>query len=120
MKRINVTGSVWEAYRNDLENSGGGDAGRSMLINGEEVLYFRGIVVNPMWRWDEIATELGTTLPNYIEYVALANKIMATDVADPSTSIRVWFDDKDEKLYIKARWKMGVDYVHNSLISVGY
>ncbi len=120
MKRINVTGSVWEAYRNDLENSGGGDAGRSMLINGEEVLYFRGMVVNPMWRWDEIATALGTPLPNYIEYVALANKVMATDVADPSAQIRVWFDDKDEKLYLKSRWKMGVDYVHNSLISVGY
>ena len=121
MKRINVSGRVWEAYRSDLEDLGGGDAGRTMFIDGEQNLYFRGILVNPMWRWDTIlATDLGITKPNYIEYVATGNKVIATDVLDPSTQIRTWFDDKDEKLYIKARYKMGVDYVHNSLISVGY
>jgi len=36
MKYINVSGDVWEAYRNDLENNGGGDDGRMMLINGVE------------------------------------------------------------------------------------
>lgn len=121
MKRINVTGDVWEAYRSDLEDLGGGDAGRTMLINGQEVLTFRGIPVIPMWRWDQIlSTDLGVDLPHYIEYAATGNKVMATDVTDPSAQIRAWFDDKDEKLYVKARWKMGVDYVHNSLISVGY
>lgn len=121
MKRINVSGRVWEAYRSDLEDLGGGDAGRSMLINGQEVLVFRGIPVMPMWRWDQILeTDLGVTKPNYIEYAATGNKVMATDVQDPAAQIRAWFEDKEEKLYVKARWKMGVDYVHNSLISVGY
>lgn len=121
LKSIRVSGTVWEGYRNDLENSGGGDAGRSMLINGEERLFFRGIEVKPMWRWNEILeADFSISNAHYIEYAAIGNKVMATDVNDPAAEIRAWFDDKDDKLYIKAAWKMGLDYVHPSLVSVGY
>ena len=120
-KVLNVTGRVWEAYRADIEDGGGGDYGLLQLINGNTNLYFRGILVNPMWRWDTIlANDLSVTKPNYIEYTTADNKVIATDVQSPENSLRSWYDDKDEKVYVKARWKMGSTYIHPSLISVGY
>ena len=119
-KVLNVTGSVWMQYNEDIEEGGGGDFGLMTLIDGNPKLYFRGIEVRPQWRWDEIATALGTTLPNYVEYTTKMNKVLATDVLDPSSELRIWYDDKDEKNYVKARFKMGSNYIHPSLISVGY
>lgn len=119
-KVFNVTGSVWMQYQEDIENGGGGDFGLMTLIDGSPKLYFRGIEVRPQWRWDEIATALGTTLPHYIEYTTKMNKVLATDVLDPASELRIWFDDKSEKNYVKARFKMGSNYIHHSLISVGY
>lgn len=119
-KVLNVTGSVWMQYNEDIEEGGGGDFGLMTLIDGNPKLYFRGIEVRPQWRWDEIATALGTTLPNYVEYTTKMNKVLATDVLDPASELRIWYDDKDEKNYVKARFKMGSNYIHPSLISVGY
>lgn len=119
-KVINVTGSVWSALRNDIESGGGADFGLATLINGVEQLTFRGVNVVPQWRWDEIATELGTTLPHYVEYTTPLNKVIATDVNDPTTQLDIRYDWKEETMDTKARFKMGVNYIHHSLISVGY
>jgi hypothetical protein len=119
-KFFNVTGSVYEALIRDYENSGGGDFGFGLLRDGQNNLTYRGIRVIPQWRWDTILTGLGVTKPNYVEYTTNLNKALATDVLDPSTQLESWYDKKDEKLYTKARWKMGVNYVHPSLISLGY
>jgi hypothetical protein len=78
------------------------------------------VTVIPQFRWDDIATSLGTTKPHYVEYTTPQNKVLATDVLSPETALELWYDQKDEKVYIKARFKMGVNYIHHSLISVGY
>ena len=120
-KKINVTGSVWQALRNDIEDGGGGDYGLLSLINGQETLTFRGITVTPQWRWDELASSVqSVTNAHYIEYTATNNKVLATDVRSPENELRSWYDDKDEKVYVKSRFKMGSNYIHPSLISVGY
>jgi hypothetical protein len=119
-KVINVTGSIYTQYREDIEEGGGGDFGLLQMINGTETLTFRGIRVIPQWRWDEILTALGITIPHYIEYTTPLNKVLATDVTNPATELTTWYDEKDEKVYTKSRFKMGVDYIHHSLISVGY
>ncbi|NBX73321.1 MAG: hypothetical protein EBQ89_03380 [Alphaproteobacteria bacterium] len=119
-KVFNVTGSVYSQLREDIEEGGGGDYGLLQLINGQEQFTFRGVPVVAQWRWDEIATSLGTTLPNYVEYTTPLNKVLATDVLSPETALELWYDQKEEKVYVKARFKMGVNYIHNSLISVGY
>lgn len=119
-KVFNVTGSVYTQLREDIENGGGGDYGLLQLINGNEVFTFRGIPVIAQYRWDEILTGLGVTKPHYVEYTAPQNKVLATDVLSPETALELWYDQKDEKVYVKARFKMGVNYIHHSLISVGY
>jgi hypothetical protein len=74
----------------------------------------------PMHRWDSILTSLGTTKPHYVEYTTPLNRVLATDITDPGTDLSMWYDQKDEKVYVKGRWKMGTNYIHHSLISVGY
>jgi hypothetical protein len=119
-KVINVSGSVYSQYREDIEEAGGGDYGLLQLINGVETLTFRGIPVIAQWRWDDILTSLSVTKPHYVEYTTPLNKVLATDVTNPATELSTWYDQKDEKVYTKARFKMGVNYIHHSLISVGY
>jgi hypothetical protein len=119
-KVFNVTGSVYTQLREDIEEGGGGDYGLLQLINGVEQFTFRGVPVVAQWRWDEILTNLGTTKPHYVEYTTPQNKVLATDVLSPETALELWYDQKDEKVYIKARFKMGVNYIHHSLISLGY
>ncbi len=119
-KVINVTGSVYTQYREDVEEGGGGDYGLLRMIDGIEQLTFRGIPVIAQWRWDEILANLSVTKPHYVEYTTPMNKVLATDVTNPATELTTWYDMKDEKVYTKGRFKMGANYVHHSLISVGY
>jgi len=121
-KTINVTGSIYMRLLEDYENAGGADAGFMMLQDGTNQINFRGIPIMPMWRWDDILNELGTSDAHYIEYTTNRNKVLATDAGgvNPGSDLTIWYDQKDEKVYVKSRWKMGGNYVHPSLISVGY
>ena len=122
-KYINVSGDVWEAYRNDLENNGGGDDGRMMLIDGAERLFFRGIEVNGLWDWNIYRDEVTHTTQNHlVEYSTRLNKVFATDIAsgNPEAQFKIWFNDEDEKMKAKTIFKFGTSFVHPSLISVGY
>lgn len=121
MKVFNVTGSIYRQYREDIENGGGGDFGLLTMIDGIETLTFRGIRVVPQWRWDDIeANDLSTSDAHLCEYTTPLNKVLATDLVNPGSDLMMWYDPKDEKLYVKAIWKMGGNYVHHSLASVGY
>lgn len=121
MKKFFVTGSVYEQYRDDIENGGGGDAGIRMLQDGTEMLVFRGIEVKPMWTWSEImSADFASDNSHLCLLTTPQNLAMATDVNDPEAQFRIWYDDEDEQVKIKARWKMGFQVVHPSLLSVGY
>lgn len=115
-----TTYSVFNQYLVDIEEGGGADYGLLQMINGAPSLQFRGIRVIPQYRWDATLTALGTSTPHYVEYTTPMNRVLATDITDPGTDLAMWYDQKDEKVYLKGRWKMGVNYVHHSLISVGY
>lgn len=121
-KVFNVTGSIWLQLMEDYENAGGADGGFMLLREGQPTMNFRGIAIRPMWRWDDILNELGTPNAHYIEYTTPQNKVLATDVGgvNPGADLTMWYDQKEEKVYVKSLWKMGSNYVHPSLISVGY
>jgi hypothetical protein len=128
MKVINVTGAVYQRYIQDLEDGANttyaGDEGLRRLVDGVEVVTFRGIPVVPKWRWDDILeSDLSTAVPNYVEYTTPMNKVLATDIASGNLSaseLTIWFDEEDEKVKTKTRFKIGGNYIHPSLISVGY
>lgn len=120
-KAIYVTSSIYEQYVIDLQSTTGSDLAYTAILNGIPNLTYRGIPVIPMYRWDRIlATDFSVTLPHYIEYRAIRNVAIATDVLDPTSELRVWFEEKDDQLYVKANFKLGVNYVHPSLVAVGF
>lgn len=121
MKQFNVSGTVYTQYREDIENGGGGDYGLIAMINGQEQLLFRGVPVRSRWRWNEIMEQdFASPESHLVELTSPMNKVVATDLLNANEQLRIWYDEKDEHLYVKSRWKLGGDYVHHSLISVGY
>lgn len=121
MKKYWVDGSIYEQYLDDLESAGGGDAGRQMVIDGVTTVTYRGIEVKPMWQWDEImATDFAQTQSHLALLSSPQNMALATDVQDPESQFRMWYDEEDEQVKIKGRWKMGYNIIHPSLLSVGY
>jgi len=121
MKKFYVSGSVFEQYREDIENGGGGDAGITVLQNGQEVYSFRGIEVKPMWLWDEIMTaDFASPNTHYILYTTPQNLVFGTDLLDAENQFKVWYNDDSEVIRLKALYKMGFNVVHPSLLSVGY
>lgn len=120
-KKLYVDLSVWDQYRDDLENSGGGDAGRSQLIDGVETLFFRGIELIPMYDWNRIMEEdFATTDSHQILLTSPNNLAVAGDVLDPENQFKIWFNEEDEKVKMKTRFKLGFNVIHPALMSVGY
>jgi len=121
MKRFYVSDSVFEAYECDLENIGGGDAGRTQLINGVETLFYRGIQLVNNAKWDEYTTNvLGNPDTHQVLLSAPDNLIFATDLLSSLNSIEVFFDKLEEQTYLKVNGKFGTNYVHPQLMVAAY
>lgn len=121
MKKFWVSGSIYEQYLNDLEDGGGADGGWRLLQDGTQMLQFRGIEVKPMWLWTEImAADFAQSQAHLVLLTSPSNLCMATDMLDPESQFRIWYDEEDEQVKIKARWKHGFNIVHPQLLSVGY
>lgn len=120
-KRFFVSGDIYEQYIRDLENGGGGDAGLQMLMNGVETVTYRGIQVVPNYNWDQYTTnDLNQPLQHQVLYTSPSNLVFATDLLGDLSSILVFYDELEEKTFVKVNGKMGTNYVHPSLMSVGY
>lgn len=121
MKKFYVSTTVADQYRDDLENGGGADAGITMLQDGSEVLRFRGIEVVEMLSWNEImASDFASANAHLAILTTPQNLVLATDVADAEAQLKIWFNEETEMNNIKARWKMGFNVIHPTLMSVGY
>jgi len=119
-KRIHVTGKIWDQYETDLIALGGGDAGRTQLIDGSTVLTYKGIPVIPNWSWDEYDENvLGLQNEHRILFTVKENLVIATDILGTETSFLTWYDEKEEMNYIKSVGDLGTNYVHPKLMSIG-
>lgn len=120
-KYIRVTSTIYENYRETFEDRCCGDMGTILLQDGTKQLTFRGIPLIEMTEWDRAIDEKGLGNPNRILYTAKSNLMLGCDVMPNSDSnIRMWYDDKDEKNYIKARFTMGTQFGYPELTVIGY
>jgi hypothetical protein len=120
-KVFNVSRSVYDKYRSDLESTSvNASFNGEMIINGLPVLKYRGIdvVCNPTWTAD--ATAAGVVGRNFVELTTRFNKVLVSNLNGMDFSFRTWFEQKDEKVYIMARPKIGFDIIHGTLAVVGY
>ena len=120
-KRFMVSSSVYNAYMKDLELTIGGDAGRTAMINGVETLAYRGIALQEEVYWNHY-DEVDFDLPE--QHRALlttpSNLVIATDLMSSKNSIDIWYDKKFELVHYKAKFKLGTNYVHPSLMVAAY
>ena len=80
-----------------------------------------------MYEWDTIladtdpdlfANTAGGVTTNYTQgicYTAVENLIIGSDVTDPQGSFKVFYDDLEEKMFFRGYFKLGVQYLYDSL-----
>jgi hypothetical protein len=120
-KRFYVSNDVYDQYLADIEGGGGGDYGLLTMINGVQQLTFRGIQVRNMLTWNEItSTDLSQTEQHQVLLTDPANLVIATDIVGGENQVRVWYNEDEEEMRIKGRFKTGFNIVHPSLLSVAY
>lgn len=125
-KVFNVSRGIYDRYRKDLQTATyNGENNATLLRNGLPVLTFNGIevVCNPTWTAD-VAAAGGTTAStlgeNLIELTTRFNKVLVSNLNGMDFSFRTWFEQKDEKVYIMSRPKIGFDIIHGTLAVVAY
>lgn len=128
-KVFNVSRGIYDRYRKDLQDKNYNVTDNGILIrNGLQVLTFNGIevVCNPTWTQDinnAVAAGVDTAAllgENLIELTTRYNKVLVSNLNGMDYSFRTWFEQKDEKVYIMSRPKIGFDIIHGSLASVAY
>ena len=120
-KRFFVSRSVYQSYMKDLEQLGGGDAGRTALINGVSTLAYRGIALVQMPYWDQYdSVDLGRPDSHRVILTTPTNLVIATDLQSSKNSVRIWFDEDSEETKYKVKFKFGTSFVHPSLMVAAY
>lgn len=118
-KGIYVSRLMYDDYLTSLENLGNAE-GFSQLVDGSLKVYFRGVEVIPMYDWD-VATSQRLIADNVRAcYVAKQNLAVGTDTNDPEGEMKMFYDDLTEKVYVRAYFKLGVQFLHDSLVQIGY
>jgi hypothetical protein len=120
-----VTSTVYDNLLETLENSGT-DSGLTRIQDGVAQLKFRGIPIIDMSFWDESLADTSANPKsaaigdNAIVITTPDNLIIGTDVTDPASEMKVWYEEKDEKVYIKSKFNYGTQIVSDELIVAAY
>ena len=118
-KAFYVSRLIYDDYLTSLENQGNAE-GQRQLVDGTIRTYFRGVEVIPMYDWDVATSQRSITDDVCAAYVAKQNLAVGTDTNDPEGEMKMFYDDLTEKVYVRAYFKLGVQFLHESLVQVGY
>lgn len=120
-KKFLVSNDVYEQYVSDIESGGGGDFGLMKMIDGISTPTFRGIPVENMLTWNQITSvDLSQTQRHQVLLTDPRNLVLATDTVGQENTLRVWYNEDEEEVRIKARFKTGFNVVHPSLMVSAY
>ena len=118
-KGFYVSRLIYDDYLTSLEDLGNAE-GFSQLVDGSMKVYFRGVEVIPMYDWDVATTQRAIATDVRAVYVAKQNLAVGTDTNDPEGEMKMFYDDLTEKVYVRAYFKLGVQFLHDSLVVIGY
>jgi hypothetical protein len=124
-KYFAVTGSVYENLMASYErNVNGTERQFTLLTDGQNNLTYRGIRVIPVYAWDaalqDPANPLFGTVSHLMLYTTKANHAVGVDVEADANRIEGWYERKDRKYYIEGFQRLGYNYIHCQLQTVGY
>tara|TARA_R110000824_G_scaffold314624_6_gene501472 strand:+ start:4795 stop:5778 length:984 start_codon:yes stop_codon:yes gene_type:complete len=118
-KAFYVSRLIYDDYLTTLESQGNAE-GQRQLVDGTIRTYFRGVEVIPMYDWDVATAQRLITDNVRAVYVAKQNLAVGTDTNDPEGEMKMFYDDLTEKVYVRAYFKLGVQFLHDSLVVIGY
>ena len=131
-KKMFVTPKIYNAYLANLETNttiGTADLAIVNTVDGySRTVSFRGVQLVPMYEWDTILTDtdpalfttaLAAEVNNGVCYCAIDNLIIGSDVTDPQGSFKMFYDDLEEKMFVRGYFKLGVQYLYSSLVQWG-
>ena len=118
-KAIYVSRQLFDDYLTTLEDLGNAE-GYSTLVDGLVRVYFRGVEIIPMYSWDTAMTQRLITDNVRACYVAKQNLAVGTDTNDPQGEMKMFYDDLTEKVYVRSYFKLGVQFLHDSMVQIGY
>lgn len=122
-KRFFVTPKVYNAYLANLEGTSA-DLAYQAQVDGAPRVAFRGVEIVPMYEWDTILADTnptmfdisGTDYTNGVCYCAVENLAIGSDVNDPESSFKIFYDDLEEKMFVRGYFKLGVQFMFPSLV----
>ena len=136
-KRMFVTPNLYNAYYGALTAvavAGAVDYGHSEAQTGVNYarLRFRGVELVPMYEWDTALTALNPALfncagvtggaadiKNGVIYAAKDNLMIGSNVNDPDTQLKMFYDEVSDNMYIRSNFTMGYQFGWNSLVTGG-
>tara|TARA_R100000781_G_scaffold114974_2_gene88202 strand:- start:1670 stop:2683 length:1014 start_codon:yes stop_codon:yes gene_type:complete len=122
-KKLFVTPKIYNAYLANLEGTSA-DLAYQAQVSGAPRVAFRGVEVVPMYEWDTILADTNPAMftisaTNYTQgvcYCAVENLAIGSDVNDPESSFKIFYDDLEEKMFVRGYFKLGVQFMFPSLV----
>jgi len=121
-----VSDSVYENYLDSLEGKSSTaytfttEEGRMLMINGANVLKYRGIPVVKMG-WDvHLDADFPTAYPHRIIYTEITNLRLGFDDANDMNSFEAWYNRDEQENRFRTQFYMGCQYVHGAYTAVAY
>lgn len=127
-----VTGSVYDAYINQLVGAGNvSQAQYEALINGiqgnktwDGGVPYKGIMVRPVRLWDNSLADSNNPLFGTVKHLILLtvkeNHMLGVESSADLNNIVSWFEMKDSKRYFRSDFKIGYQYLHCDLQTIAY
>lgn len=127
-----VTGSVYDAYINQLVGAGNvSQAQYEALINGiqgnktwDGGVPYKGIMVRPVRLWDNSLADSNNPLFGTVKHLVLLtvkeNHMLGVESSADLNNIVSWFEMKDSKRYFRSDFKIGYQYLHCDLQTIAY
>jgi hypothetical protein len=125
-KKIFVTPKIYNAYLSNLEGTSA-DLAITNQAEGVLTVRFRGVEIVPMYEWDTILADTDPALflrgavngTQGICYCAVENLAIGSDVNDPESSFKIFYDDLEERMFVRGYFKLGVQFMFPSLVQWG-
>lgn len=119
-KNFYVTGNVYESLMGYYEGNANAGGFVTREENGVQQLFYRGVRVIPLYAWDNwIDTDnLGNNVR--ILYTTPMNHIIGVQEARTMGDTRFWYDPNTNYNKIRARFKLGYNYLHGKLQAISY
>lgn len=115
-----VSSSMYENYRETLENDGTEQA-HTKMVNGIAVLTYRGIEVIEREEWDtHIAADFVGYYPHRAMLTIPQNLVYGTDLADADQMAEMFYDRVEQDNIFRVQYKAGTQYIQSNYIVAIY